>query len=97
MNLVVTPLSSDFKKMEQGSASFLGVGWGVWGFLPPNHPLRRRPHANHVHLKVKITNMGSAAQRGGGVEPPPKFPLAEPCSIFFKVTTNFERLYTWSV
>ena len=63
MNLVVTPLSSDFKKMEMRSVRvFLGGGFGGGGvvfFYRP--PIRRRPHSNHVHLKVQITSMRSAA------------------------------------
>ena len=87
MNLVET-----LKKIEQGPR-------GVF-FLP--NPLRRRPHANHVHLNVQITSTRSAEWGGGTICPPPqKAPLADFCSIFFKVTTkneqNFERLYTWSL
>ena len=50
--------------MEQGSTNFYReVGSAPPLFFLPNTPppLRRRTHANHVHLKVEITSMGSAA------------------------------------
>ena len=68
MNLVVTPLSCDFKKS--------GAGFGP--------PLHCRHHDNYVHLTCKLLSWGW--QRRGGV----KKSLSEPCSIVFKVTTNFE-------
>ena len=82
----MTELSSDLKKMEQCPARGGLEGGevynppptreGFWrGFTNPP-PLRRRPHANHVHLKVEITSMAKPPQppswRGGGLEPPPK-------------------------
>ena len=91
MNLEVTPLSSDFKKNGAGF-----VEREFWGKFFNPFFLRRETHVNHVHLKVQTTSNGfGGGGRGGGskkTKPPPS-PNPAP---FLEVTTNFERLYTWS-
>ena len=69
MDLLVTPLSSDFKKNGAGFSEREVLS------LPPPHsfftppPICHQTHANHVHLKVQIISMGLWG--GGGVEPSP--------------------------